>query len=107
MPPATPSRLGSAWARTPVPRPPHVRAPRPPRVRVPPRWIQRVGLAVLASVAVVTSLHSILNSSAVRTRLRDKVEAALAQRLGSVELGSHTGVDWGLHLTFGPLRVSP
>jgi len=90
-----------------VPRPPHVRAPRPPRVRVPPRWIQRVGLAVLASVAVVTSLHSILNSSAVRTRLRDKVEAALAQRLGSVELGSHTGVDWGLHLTFGPLRVSP
>jgi hypothetical protein len=64
-------------------------------------------VAVLASLALVTVLHSILNSSAVRTRLRDRVEAALAQRLGSAELGSHTAVDWGLRLTFGPLRISP
>ena len=61
-------------------------------------------LALLSAIAV---LHSILNSNAVRSRLRDRVEAALAARLGAVELGSHSDVDWGLRLSFGPVRIAP
>ena len=64
-------------------------------------------MIALALVTAVTVLHSVLNSSMVRTRLRDRVEAALAARLGGVELGSHSDVDWGLHLSFGPVRISP
>jgi len=63
-----------------------------------------IGLALLSAVIV---LHSILNSNAVRSRLRDRVEAALAARLGGVELGSHSEVDWSLRLSFGPVRISP
>ena len=63
-----------------------------------------IGLALLSAIIV---LHSILNSNAVRSRLRDRVEAALAARLGGVELGSHSDVDWSLRLSFGPVRISP
>jgi penicillin-binding protein 1A len=61
----------------------------------------------LALLTTITVLHSILNSTAVRSRLRDRVEAALAARLGGVELGSHSEVDWSLRLSFGPVRISP
>ena len=64
-------------------------------------------MVALALLSVVIALHSVLNSSMVRSRLRDRVEAALAARLGGVELGSHSEVDWGLRLSFGPLRISP
>jgi len=64
-------------------------------------------VVALALLSVVIALHSVLNSSMVRSRLRDRVEAALAARLGGVELGSHSEVDWGLRLSFGPLRISP
>lgn len=69
--------------------------------------MQRAGVAALALLTAITALHSILNSTAIRTQLREKVEAALAARLGTVELGSYTGVDWGLRLSFGPVRISP
>ena len=61
----------------------------------------------LALLSAITILHSVLNSTMVRSRLRDRVEAALAARLGGVELGSHSDVDWGLRLSFGPVRISP
>ncbi len=61
----------------------------------------------LALLSAITVLHSVLNSTMVRSRLRDRVEAALAARLGGVELGSHSDVDWGLRLSFGPVRISP
>ena len=64
-------------------------------------------MVILALFTGVTALHSILNSATVRGQLRDKVEAALAARLGSVELGSYTGVDWGMRLSFGPVRIAP
>ena len=64
-------------------------------------------MVVLGLFTTVTALHSILNSAAMRGQLREKVEAALAARLGSVELGSYTGVDWGLRLSFGPVRIAP
>src|SRR5262249_3074789 len=98
--PSTPT--SSAWTRTPVPRPPRSR-----RRRRRLRWLQRVAVVILALFTGVTALHSILNSATVRGQLRDKVEAALAARLGSVELGSYTGVDWGLRLSFGPVRIAP
>ena len=63
-----------------------------------------IALALLSAIIV---LHSILNSNAVRSKLRDRVEAALAARLGGVELGSHSEVDWSLRLSFGPVRISP
>jgi len=69
--------------------------------------MQRTAVVVLALLSAVTVLHSVLNSSMVRSRLRDRVEAALAARLGGVELGSHSEVDWGMRLSFGPLRISP
>src|SRR5215831_2093880 len=102
MRPAPSTPTSSAWTRTPVPRPP--RARRRSRRR---RWIQRSAVAGLALLTAATLLHSILNSSMVRTRLRDRVEAALAARLGGVELGSRSDVDWGLRLSFGPVRISP
>src|SRR5262249_7946808 len=52
-------------------------------------------------------LHSSLKANAVRSKLRDRVEAALAERRGGVELGSHSDVDWSLRLSFGPVRSSP
>ncbi len=69
--------------------------------------MQRVAVIALAVLTAFAVLHSVLNSSMVRSRLRDRVEAALAARLGTVELGSHTDVDWGLHLSFGPVRIAP
>ena len=84
--------------------------PRPPRTRRRARrrrWIQRTAVVGLALLSAITLLHSVLNSTAVRVRLRDKVEAALAARLGGVELGSHSDVDWGLRLSFGPVRIAP
>jgi hypothetical protein len=73
--------------------------PRPPRARRRARrrrWLQRTAVIALALLSAITVLHSVLNSTAVRSRLRDRVEAALAARLGSVELGSHSDVDWSL-----------
>ena len=87
-----------------MPRPPSARRARRRRWR---RWRQRAAIVALGLVGAVTVLHSVLNSSMVRMRLRDKVEAALAARLGGVELGSHSDVDWGLRLSFGPVRISP
>jgi len=83
--------------------------PRPPRARRArrKRWVQRAAVLAVAVVSAVTALHSVLNSAMVRTRLRDRVEAALAARLGGVELGSHSEVDWSLRLSFGPVRISP
>src|SRR5262249_31780770 len=52
-------------------------------------------------------LHSSLKANAVRSKLRDRVEAALAERRGGVELGSHSDVDWSMRLSFGPVRISP
>ncbi|HEY1905814.1 MAG TPA: biosynthetic peptidoglycan transglycosylase [Myxococcaceae bacterium] len=84
--------------------------PRPPRARRRARrrrWLQRAAVIVLALLSAIAALHSILNSNAVRSRLRDRVEAALAARLGAVEVGSHSDVDWGLRLSFGPVRIAP
>src|SRR5689334_20221632 len=102
MRPAPSTPTSSAWTRTPVPRPPRTR--RRARRR---RWMQRAAVIALALLSAIIALHSILNSSAVRSRLRDRVEAALAARLGGVELGSHSEVDWSLRLSFGPVRISP
>ena len=101
MRPAPSTPTSSAWTRTPVPRPPRARRARRRR------WVQRAAVVGLALLSAVTALHSVLNSAMVRTRLRDRVEAALAARLGGVELGSHSEVDWGLRLSFGPVRISP
>src|SRR5678815_5882446 len=103
MRPAPSTPTSSAWTRTPVPRPPRARR-RSRRLR---RWLQRAAVIGLALLTAITVLHSILNSNAVRTRLRDRVEAALSVRLGGVELGSHSEVDWSLRLSFGPVRISP
>jgi len=62
--------------------------------------------ALLALVAVLGA-HLILNSAWVRERLQAKVESALSARLGEVELGSGTFVDWSLHVAFGPVRIAP
>ena len=102
MRPAPSTPTSSAWTRTPVPRPPRAR-----RARRRKRWLKRAAVIALAVVTAITILHSVLNSSMVRLRLRDKVEAALAARLGGVELGSHSAVDWSLRLSFGPVRISP
>jgi penicillin-binding protein 1A len=69
--------------------------------------LQRAAVIALALLSAVIVLHSILNSGAVRSRLRDRVEAALSARLGGVELGSHSEVDWSMRLSFGPVRISP
>jgi len=71
------------------------------------RRIRRVALGVLGAVGLVTGVHLGLNSSFVRGRLQAKVEAALSERLGEVELGSGTFVDWSLHVAFGPVRIAP
>lgn len=63
--------------------------------------------ALLAVLAVVGGLHLALNSGWVRERLQAKVEKALSERLGEVQLGSGTGVDWSLHVAFGPVRIAP
>src|SRR5262249_59478181 len=102
MRPAPSTPTSSAWTRTPVPRPP--RARRRDRRR---RWLQRSAVIGLALLSAIIVLHSILNSNVVRSKLRDRVEAALAARLGGVELGSHSEVDWSLRLSFGPVRISP
>ncbi|MGZ6098583.1 MAG: transglycosylase domain-containing protein [Myxococcaceae bacterium] len=83
--------------------------PRPPRARRRRRrrWIQRAVVLSVVVVTAITALHSVLNSTMVRTRLRDRVEAALAARLGGVELGSHSEVEWSMRLSFGPVRISP
>ncbi len=101
MRPAPSTPTSSAWTRTPVPRPPRARRRRRRR------WIQRAVVLALASLTAITALHSVLNSTMVRSRLRDRVEAALAARLGGVELGSHSEVDWSMRLSFGPVRISP
>src|SRR5215813_14486878 len=103
MRPAPSTPTSSAWTRTPVPRPPSARR----RSRRRRRWIQRLAVVGLGILTAVTLLHSILNSSMVRTRLRDRVEAALAARLGGVEVGSRSDVDWSMRLSFGPVRISP
>jgi penicillin-binding protein 1A len=64
-------------------------------------------LGVLAVLGLVAGLHLALNSSWARERLQAKVAAALSERLGEVELGSSTGVDWSLRLGFGPVRIAP
>src|SRR5215831_17502766 len=102
MRPAPSTPTSSAWTRTPVPRPP--RARRRDRRR---RWLQRTAVIGLAILSAVIVLHSILNSNAVRSKLRDRVEAALAARLGGVEVGSRSDVDWSMRLSFGPVRISP
>ena len=71
------------------------------------RWLQRAAVIALSLLTAVTVLHSVLNSTTVRLKLRDRVESALAARLGGVELGSHSAVDWSLRLTFGPVRIAP
>src|SRR5262249_57501281 len=101
MRPAPSTPTSSAWTRTPVPRPPRARRRRRRR------WLQRTAVIALALLSAIIVLHSILNSNAVRSKLRDRVEASLAARLGGVELGSHSDVDWSLRLSFGPLRISP
>jgi penicillin-binding protein 1A len=71
------------------------------------RRIRRVAIGLGAVLAVVASLHIALNSGFVRERLQAKVERALSERLGEVEVGSGTGVDWSLHVAFGPVRIAP
>src|SRR5271165_4656907 len=71
------------------------------------RLIRRLGLGALALLALFWGLHLALNSSWARERLQAKVEAALSERLGEVEVGSGTGVDWSLHVAFGPVRIAP
>jgi penicillin-binding protein 1A len=66
-----------------------------------------VALALFAVLASVGGLHLALNSGWVRERLQAKVEKALSERLGEVEVGSDTGVDWSLHVAFGPVRIAP
>src|SRR5208283_4756573 len=71
------------------------------------RRIRRALLAALAVLLLVAGSHLVLNSDWVRARLQAKVESALSARLGEVELGSGTGVDWSLHVAFGPVRIAP
>ncbi len=94
-PPAAPPRSPSSVRR------------RARRKRRRQRRIRRLGLAVLAVLALAGSLHLALNSGWVRERLQAKVERALSERLGEVEVGSGTGVDWSLHVAFGPVRIAP
>src|SRR5262249_59768664 len=101
MRPAPSTPTSSAWTRTPVPRPPRARRRRRRR------WLQRTAVIGLAILSAVIVLHSILNSNAVRSKLRDRVEAALAARLGGVELGSHREADRSLPLSIRPVRISP
>jgi len=71
------------------------------------RLIRRIALVVLGSVGLVIGLHLGLNSGFARARLQAKVASALSERLGEVELGSGTYVDWSLHVAFGPVRIAP
>ena len=99
---------------TPAPRPPDLPPPssssvrrRARRKRRRERRIRRAVLVALALLAVVLGSHAVLNSAWVRERLQAKVESALSARLGEVELGSGTFVDWSLHVAFGPVRIAP
>jgi penicillin-binding protein 1A len=71
------------------------------------RLIRRLWMSALALVALVAGLHLALNSTWARERLQAKVAAALSERLGEVELGSGTSVDWSMHVHFGPVRIAP
>jgi penicillin-binding protein 1A len=71
------------------------------------RRIRRLSLGVLGVVTLLGGLHLALNSSWVRERLQAKVESALSERLGEVQVGSGTFVDWSLHVAFGPVRIAP
>jgi penicillin-binding protein 1A len=71
------------------------------------RLIRRIALGLLGAVGLVVGLHLTLNSDFVRTRLQAKVASALSDRMGEVELGSGTYVDWSLHVAFGPVRIAP
>jgi penicillin-binding protein 1A len=71
------------------------------------RRVRRLGIAAALLLCILAGLHLTLNSSFVRERLQAKVERALSERLGDVEIGSGTGVDWSLHVTFGPVRIAP
>ncbi len=71
------------------------------------RRIRNAALLVLGGVALVGGLHLVLNSAFVRERLQAKVEKVLSERLGEVQVGSGTGVDWSFHVTFGPVRIAP
>jgi penicillin-binding protein 1A len=71
------------------------------------RRIRRLSLLAGGVLVAVGGLHLGLNSSWVRQRLQAKVETVLSERLGEVQVGSGTGVDWLLHVTFGPVRIAP
>ncbi|MGO8971590.1 MAG: transglycosylase domain-containing protein [Myxococcaceae bacterium] len=100
----------------PAPKPPTA-APQPPssssvrrrarRKRRRERRLRRAALAALLAVVLVLGSHLALNSAWVRERLQAKVESALSARLGEVELGSGTGVDWTFRVAFGPVRIAP
>src|SRR5678815_5346378 len=102
MRPAPSTPTSSAWTRTPVPRPPRARR-RSRRLR---RWLQRAAVIGLALLTAITVLHSILNSTAVRSRLRDRVEAALdaAEPRGELEVSGR--ID-GLFLEGNRLASEP
>ncbi|MGO9829596.1 MAG: transglycosylase domain-containing protein [Myxococcaceae bacterium] len=100
---------------TPAPKP--TAQPQPPssssvrrrarRKRRRERRLRRAALAALAVLVLVLGSHLALNSAWARERLQAKVESALSARLGEVELGSGTGVDWSFHVAFGPVRIAP
>ena len=71
------------------------------------RRVRRLTLLAVGAAALVGGLHLGLNSAFVREKLQAKVEKALSERLGEVEVGSGTGVDWSLHVAFGPVRIAP
>jgi penicillin-binding protein 1A len=100
---------------TPPPKHPEAKVPRTAssvrrqarRKRRRQRRIRRLLLLGLALGALLGGLHLALNSALVREKLQAKVETALSERLGEVQVGSGTGVDWSLHVAFGPVRIAP
>jgi penicillin-binding protein 1A len=98
--------------------PPKQKAPVPPpssssvrraarRKRRRQRRIRRLAFGGVGLLVMVAALHLALNSGFVRERLQAKVESALSERLGEVQVGSGTFVDWSLHVAFGPVRIAP
>jgi len=71
------------------------------------RRIRRLAYGGIGLLTVVGGLHIALNSGFVREKLQARVESTLSERLGEVQVGSGTGVDWSLHVTFGPVRIAP
>jgi hypothetical protein len=67
--------------------------------------VAAAGLA-LAGVLWVGA-HAAANRPGARIFLRDRIQAALRDRLGDARVGEDVRVDWVLRVRFGPVELSP